>query len=718
MSQHQLNPAQASEVKPVENATDATIETSTSTPLYYKALHDGRLNPKQRQTAVQRLATSLGNRQTQRYLANHHLIASSGSGAVIQRQHIELASGRVVGNRAGTGNNIREDVLQVMDRLHTLWSMSTANYGTEYPTVRALAAGSTVSIASIPLTIAAIRQNEQRVIQAAVANNFLQLRLTADVGVGAANIKNDVLSLQSALNPEYLNNSNYNAERTAVQALTTAIVPDATIPQTLAAIARAKAAILAGTFRRDLFSRTREVTPAQQTRINAILTPGARVGSGGTVIMPPAMTGTGVGGAFETAMLSALRTAVSAWSARYVTASAGPQTFPVASTNNIATAAQQQVERHFQPYIRVASRQPTDFYHSGTYSLTSRLGDSTTRVLDDTQRAGWTEYWMTLRGVGQNVLDTYHCIPNRAPGSIDETEFARVRDLFVTGNRTIIDNTIHNWPAEASSGTIFLSPYRQFSNDDEERRVRWDLFTTLIHEMMHVLAHPNFERTATALGGTGQKYLTEGFAEVMRHDLWDGPGQLVTRLGGSEMASVRAQVEGRTFPYNASLVHYHQDYDEYQQARQIDQQVGRDNSKTAFFMGHTELLGIGAGSRSSSSLTGIANYQTSDAANAQIYEVAAGDTLASIQTRTNAAAGGITTEAGGAVTGATSLTPGMRLRIPGIRWTYAIQGDTLGSVASQHNVAVAQLAEANGYPTAVRATMTLTAGTRLLIPIH
>jgi hypothetical protein len=658
--------------------------------------------------------------------------------ALLQRQHLQTASGRYVGDLPGGANNLREEVLQVMDRLHALWSMPNADYAAEYPAVSALPAASTVPIATIPKTLAALKRNEDATMNQPVAQQFLDLTLSAEVGRGQPNNKSDIYGLQDVLHRTWmLSNADYATERTAVNSSAGATVPDAQIPKTIAGLAAAKAAIVGGTFRRDLFAGVHTVTPAEHAAVEGVLRPGATVtpavgGAPPVVHNPPAMTGAGVGAAFETAMLDSLKRNVGSWASTFRTlkTKSGQPSFPVSSANSIAVSVQQETERYFAPFIRVASRAPAGTYHpGGSYSLVSQLGDQSTRPIDDTYspggRRGWTEgYWMTLSGCPvapcpQAVLNTYNCLPTRRPPSPDSTEFTRVGTKFATdpANRADIDDAIHSWPAEAATGTVFIQPYKAAPPADI-RKIRWDLFTTLIHEMMHVLAHPNFEKTADAVGGPAQKYLSEGFADVMRHELWDGPGALQTRLSSAEMAPLRQQVEGNSYPYDPAVVVYHPDYGEYAQAKSIDAAIGHANAKAAFFLGHTELLGLGQGTQSQAPLTGLASYRATDSAQAEWFVARAGDTYAMIQTRTNAPAGGILNSAGLALTPGSAITAGMRLRVPGIQWAYAIKDDTLGTIATQHSVSVANLAVANALPAGTPESHPMPVGTRVLIPIH
>jgi LysM repeat protein len=476
--------------------------------------------------------------------------------------------------------------------------------------------------------------------------------------------------------------------------------------------------------RADLLSGTAAPTEHQHADVEAVLHPGSKVvvspppaksSSSApviTVVGPPAMTGAGKGGAFEIDMLAALKGAVVGWANVLRTRqAAGPAVFPMKDANDVALAAQEEVEKHFEPWIKGATRQVADLYHPGAFNLASMLGDQSTRAITDGTRMGWTHYWMTLDGVGQQVLDKYHCLEDR-----DTAEFSRVLQLYSLdkANKTDIDDAIHSWPAEAGTATVFIQPFADPKAD--MRTIRWDLFTTLLHEMMHKVAHPNFERTAQAIGGTAQKYMTEGFADLMRHDLWDGPGGLAARIASKAGAALRKRVEGGTFPYDASKVDYHPDYTEVAQARKIAKAVGMRNCKAAFFLGHTELLGIGKGTGTTAPLAGLAEWAPEDNRDTQIYVSQAGDTPASISTKTGVPVSSLKRENPRDMAGGADPPSGSRIAALGIRYVRAIAGETLASVARQNGVTVAALAAANGFPAAAPDTTPIVAGRRLLIP--
>jgi hypothetical protein len=651
---------------------------------------------------------------------------------------LQMISGRYVGNVEGPLNNLKEEVLVAMDRLHLIGAMPDGDYSAEYPVVSKLPKGSSVPSDTIPKTITAIGRLSEATLNPAVARKILDLELTGNVGQGQSNNRADILGLQDALHVDWnLTDADYTTERAAVSGLATPTVPDTLIPKTVEGITKMKGAFTAGAIRRDLFVGTHAATETEKAKIEHLLnptttlvTPPAPVGGPPpppTVVNPPPLTDGGPGGAFETEMLHMLTLNVGGWAKafRSLKGEKGQPAFPIPSANNVAVAAQGEVERYFSPYLHAASRGPADTYHPGSYSLVTKLGDESKRPLTDDDRQGWMSYWMTLRGpdgcraapCGQDILDAHHFL-----GSRDAAELDRVRDVYMStpANVTDIDDAIHSWPAEAGTGTVFIQPYERIPNETEKRKQRWRLFTTFIHEMMHVVEHPNFGEAANRIGGTGQKILVEGFAELMRTELWSGPGQLKGRLASSELAPLREKVEGTTYPYDAAVIEDAPYYEQLADAQEIDKTVGHENAKAAFFLGHVELLGLGAGTRTEAgSLAGIAMYEPSEVADAEVIVPEAGDTVATLLSLTGASPGGLLDDATGAkLPAAAPIAPGTRVRVPGIRWVRALANDTLGSVAQQNRVTVAALARANRFPAAAPASTPLVTGTRVLIPIH
>jgi hypothetical protein len=631
----------------------------------------------------------------------------------IQRQHVQMASGRRVGNVAEATDNTVAELRAAMDRLVYLGSMKSSDATQEWKGIVSLTGP--VPPDRIPKTIAAIRANEEPVLPAHIASMVLNCGIVNSIGKGQYNMRSDIEAFQAEMSKEpFVDPFAMIAERPKSDR-----VPDGSLTDTFKAMTDMKKAVIAGTFRPDLFKGTRPVTPEQHRQVDSILTPGSVV-VGTTVMAPPPMTDSGPGGKFETDMIAALKPSVAFWANNHRALKTKVPFFdmkPGGNVETVAAAAQAEVERFYGPYLTSASRLSTDKYRHGSYTLTEKLGDQSTRPVTLPDALGWATYWMTLQGVGQEVLNRYKCIPSRSP---DDVEFARVRAKFVMENQSDVLDAIKGWPAEAGTGTVFLQPYVNVPDETAARKQRWDLFTTLIHEMMHIAAHSNFTQTAQALGGTALKYFNEGFAEVMRHDLWDGTGNLAARLATDQMKPLRAQVEGKEYPYDASVIVYHPDYAEYAQARQIVQIIGAENAKAAFFLGHTELLGIGQGSQSAQPLAGIGTYEDTDARDANIVVAPGGETVDQIRQRASAV--DITQEDGTAYPGGdTVVVPkGTRLKISGLsnRWVKAVRGDTIASLARQNSTTPSSILHANGMDPGYKTDQPLTPGQRLLIPSH
>ena len=113
---------------------------------------------------------------------------------------LQMRGGGAVGNST-TATNVREDVLNALDRLQVLWSITNANYGREYPRIAALSAGVRVSNPDVNLAqlVAAVRQNEGAQLHDRVMRNCFEIDVGAPVGAGQPNRTADVRKLQAVL---------------------------------------------------------------------------------------------------------------------------------------------------------------------------------------------------------------------------------------------------------------------------------------------------------------------------------------------------------------------------------------------------------------------------------------------------------------------------------------------------------------------------------------
>lgn len=456
-----------------------------------------------------------------------------------------------------------------------------------------------------------------------------------------------------------------------------------------------------------------EVVPVSQAdhdAVEQILHPSHSGGVAG-----PAMTDTGPGGAYETEVLAAL-------DRLHTTVVGGLVATPAVDMNHanrVSEAAQREVEEFFGSAITLASRRPTGDWHPGS----SRMGlaDASTRPMDEGDILGWTDYFMDNGSYEPAQIAAVHHFDSTRDAP-DRAEHDRVRDLWLTGHdgRRKARAMARAWPAEASTGTVFL----QLRDSGYQDRVgMWDLFGTMVHEFLHLVTHPNYGDTADAIGGGARDILIEGMDDHMAQQVW----RAVRPRAATEDA-LRTIVEGPFFSTPAAVADYaagsaidqrvtEHHYDSMADADSIASRVGEPNARAAFFMGHVEALGLGQGTAGEHSLSGLASWTPGGGGTPDVYVVpAAGETVQEIRDRTGSthiedAAGTVWVDPAHAFPG------GETLRIPGLRWHTAIEQDTRGQVATQHGITQAELERANGLAPAAPSTA-VAPGTLLMIPVH
>ena len=128
------------------------------------------------------------------------------------------------------------------------------------------------------------------------------------------------------------------------------------------------------------------------------------------------------------------------------------------------------------------------------------------------------------------------------------------------------------------------------------RKTKWDAWKTLVHEYMHQLAHPAFNRAAEG-GHVLSRVMTEGFAELFTKEV------LTTLLpSAASNTSLSNTIEGGSFPPpTPDIVGTYQTPSDYAQylthVENIRDTVigsvgGTEAVKSAFFQGHVEFIGL------------------------------------------------------------------------------------------------------------------------------
>jgi hypothetical protein len=458
----------------------------------------------------------------------------------------------------------------------------------------------------------------------------------------------------------------------------------------------------------DLYAGAHLPSSTEQGHVETILNPGSTstVSSSGVVTITPATPDPVCSNAanLETRIRTVLVPVIHNGAAAFRTRQASAPNFPLSQANSMADLAQREVEHYFEPYLARASRSGAP----GTYSLgggvqaSSLLRDQSTaynRLWNSLQgRLGWLKYWYDhLSG---NLNNTLHC-------DNTQLEAALTRMANDAALEPDIRDYIDSWPAEATGG-INIQPYLDNSNLICQR---WDSFTTIIHEFIHILAHPNFVNAENALQNSALEVLKEGLDDVLRKELWEGAGNLRTNLTSTGRAADRAIIEGGSNPLDMTKVCNHNYYDNLPAAENIVTQVGINNIKLSYFLGQTEYLGLGSGTTVSSghSLSGTSFYTSTDANEVDLVNVNPGETGDQLLLRTN---GREIRDSSNAVIPLGNPIPS-RVRIPGVRHVYVHTDDSLTSIAVQNGVTPFEIMRANNLT-----NTTLTVGSRLIIPRH
>jgi hypothetical protein len=185
-------------------------------------------------------------------LALQRSVGNQTAALVLQRYEVALNGGGRVADTDSAGANVRENVLVVMDRLHSMWALNDADYAREYAAVTALAGGATVNVASIPATVAALGRSREASVAAPVAETQLHLAISGGVGAGQPNAAADVAAVQDLVHSNALmTDADYGTvlipgERLIIDSSGPSVDP-ARVPKTMAGLTAVKQRLVSGT---------------------------------------------------------------------------------------------------------------------------------------------------------------------------------------------------------------------------------------------------------------------------------------------------------------------------------------------------------------------------------------------------------------------------------------------------------------------------------------
>lgn len=324
------------------------------------------------------------------------------------------------------------------------------------------------------------------------------------------------------------------------------------------------------------------------------------------------------------------------------------------------------------------------------------------RSLQPPDRVDLVRYLINNQSELLPVHTAHSAIPSRGAVADPTTEKGIIQQIitdYSAAHAAELDVIDRGWPAVAGGGVVEIQPFEGATPTDT-RRGCWDSFQTMIHEYLHTITHPAYEQLAHTLGGTKESILIEGGTSLFTDKIWSFicPHEIAAN------PQLRLNVEGSPLPFDVSVIPPITHYDQIAQARDIEAAVGEENMRAAYFLGHTELLGLGA------------SYSPGAATRGHAYVVppAGVATVADVAVATGADAAAIGTANG--IGAADAVIPGQQLTVPGIR-IHVVREDgteTKAEIARLNGVSEVELDRANvGFNWA-----TLAPGQSIVIPVH
>ena len=320
---------------------------------------------------------------------------------------------------------------------------------------------------------------------------------------------------------------------------------------------------------RDQAHGTHAPTAGQERRTEEILTPGvARVGG------VPAPFVDDVGGkSYRDDLVEALD-AVLAWMGPDSRDTLARPELPLSDFEEIGNAAKDQADSLFGHYAASAT------------AFTS--GVNLTAVADEPpDPAELVRYLVFEQDSVRSVHPRHSALPeSREP---ERTIAQGVIASYSAAHTADLEAIDRAWPAFASGGTVSIQTHADTAAA-ARRRVYWDSFQTMIHEYLHKITHNDFEDAARGLGGGQGSILIEGVTSLMTDKVWESifPGEIRSN------DELRESVEQRAYPFNASVIPDIDDghYDQIDDARLLEANVGEPNLRAAYFDGRVDLLGL------------------------------------------------------------------------------------------------------------------------------
>lgn len=193
--------------------------------------------------------------------------------------------------------------------------------------------------------------------------------------------------------------------------------------------------------------------------------------------------------------------------------------------------------------------------------------------------------------------DDHHASPafdkNDKPTNDEAKVLATLADEFTATEAQVkkLNEIDRNWEATAqpSTGDINIQLFKR-PTVDADRDYLWDMFQTFIHEYMHTLVHPKYDKYAATFGDSSNENntLMEGMDCVLAETVWTNVQPRITD------PALRLKVEGPVYsklPPMTVRPPSRARYPSFTEALKVVSIVGIRNVYAAYFMGDVEKIG-------------------------------------------------------------------------------------------------------------------------------
>jgi len=285
---------------------------------------------------------------------------------------------------------------------------------------------------------------------------------------------------------------------------------------------------------------------------------------------------------------------------------------------SMADIAQREVERFYKPYLKAAVYSADEKKRMETFKLRDRIHMVSSKHAEaDEIACNWLSSRMADACSGKlgeyNVLASVKqakrsCSPSAASATAtsttaastpanqrDQALFQSVRDDIQSARRADLQTIVKFQSSFQGQGESFIQdkikPEAGDTGSQTLRRGRWQAFGTIIHEMLHAVAHEKFNEAIS--GVENQGVAVEGFAEYFTRTVYnDVKGRAATD------DTLRSGIEGVNEPFDDSLApeRIGTTYDKYVagvEKIKSDIAGNEESLRVAFFMGRVEYIGLG-----------------------------------------------------------------------------------------------------------------------------